>query len=117
LEIVDVKKVFDALTWLKRNNPLYSHIILPNYHSQLCLTNLKNLEFYMEEAENNKKVTLNDKYELSNLIEETKNDVEIILEDQQKAMLTQVIDENDGYEQYTIQGDSEQTFVFKKINC
>jgi len=25
-EMVDVKKIFDALIWLKRNNPLYNHI-------------------------------------------------------------------------------------------
>lgn len=41
--------------------------------------------------------------ELHNLKEETKNDVHDITEDQQQAILTQVIDDNDGYyEQYTI---------------
>ncbi|KAL6421584.1 hypothetical protein ACFW04_014313 [Cataglyphis niger] len=73
-EIVNVKKVFDALTWLKQ-------------------------------TENTEEMSLNDIPELLNdSIEEINNNIiEIILEDQQKAMLTQVTDERDGYyEQYTI---------------
>lgn len=27
--LVDVRKVYEALDWLKRNNPLYTHINLP----------------------------------------------------------------------------------------
>lgn len=117
-EIDDVKKVFDALTWLKNNNPLYSHIILPNNHNELCLLKLKDSEFQMEETE---KAALNDELNdvikktehdvemtsdnelLNNSIKDTKHDVEITLDGQRKAMITQVTDGNDGYyEQYTI---------------
>src|SRR5580765_2088899 len=103
-EIVDVKKVFDALTWLKHDNALYSHIILPNSHNDISLAKLKNSEFYMEETENNAEATLDEEAELLNdPIEEIKIGKEVILESQQKAILTQVTDENDGYyEQYTI---------------
>ncbi|KMQ84905.1 dna repair and recombination protein mitochondrial, partial [Lasius niger] len=69
----------------------------------LSLEKLKNVEFQMQEIEDDTETTLNDKFEsLNNL--ETNNNVEAILQDQQKAMLTQVIhDENDDYyEQYTI---------------
>jgi len=102
-EMVNVKKIFDALTWLKCNNVLYSHIILPNDHNELnILEQLKNSEFQLEELE-----TIfddeSDNESLDNPIERTKNDVEITLDEQQKAMLTQVIDENDGYyEEYTV---------------
>ncbi|KAL6418255.1 hypothetical protein ACFW04_012241 [Cataglyphis niger] len=71
-EIVNIKKVFDALTWLKRNNTLYSHIILSNDHNDLCLTKLE-------------KATLDNEPKLLNdSIEEIKNDVEVILESQYK---------------------------------
>ncbi|KMQ87674.1 craniofacial development protein 2-like protein [Lasius niger] len=58
----------------------------------------------MEETENNAEATLDEEAELLNdPIEEIKIDKEVILEGQQKAILTQVTDENDGYyEQYTI---------------
>lgn len=93
-EIVDVKKVFDALMWLKRNNALYSHIILPNNYSELCLPKLKSSEFLMEEENNTE--TSNDELEVKNKsVDETKNDMEVVLENQQqKAMLTQVTDED-----------------------
>ena len=38
------KKIFDALTWLKCNNPLYKHIILPDTHDKLCSE--ENMEFF-----------------------------------------------------------------------
>jgi len=31
-EMINVKKVFDTLIWLKHNNPLYNYIILPETH-------------------------------------------------------------------------------------
>lgn len=34
-ELVDVKKVFAALSWLKRNNPFYREIKLPRESSLL----------------------------------------------------------------------------------
>lgn len=78
--MVDIKKVFDALTSLKINHPLYSHIILRNTHSDLRFENLNNAQFEIQEIENS----------------------EIASEDE--PMLTQVIDENDDcyYKQYTI---------------
>jgi len=36
-EMVNVKKIFDALTWLKRNNFLYNHIILPDRLTMNCV--------------------------------------------------------------------------------
>jgi len=58
-EIVDVKKIFDALTWLKRNNPLYNHIILPDTHDGLCLEKLNNPEFELQETENDNQSIIN----------------------------------------------------------
>jgi len=50
-EMVNVKKVFDVLIWLKDNNSLYSNIILPNDHNKLnILEQLKNSEFQVEET-------------------------------------------------------------------
>jgi len=49
-EIINVKKIFDALTWLKSNNALYSQIILPNDYNKLRLPKLKNSEFQVEET-------------------------------------------------------------------
>jgi len=44
-EMVNIKKIFDALTWMKRNNPLYNHIILPDTHDGLCLKKSNNPEY------------------------------------------------------------------------
>ncbi|XP_067206958.1 uncharacterized protein [Linepithema humile] len=106
--MVNVKKVFDALIWLKNNNPLYSEIILPNSHNELSLEKLNNLEFQMQEDENVAKDVLDEEHvSLSNNLETeiqgTKNLGDAAF-NQHEAMLTQVInDENDGYyEQYTI---------------
>jgi len=98
-EIVNVKKIFDALTWLKSNNALYSHIILPNDHSELPSPKLKNSEFQVEETAINE----SDNELLNNSVEDAKNDLEVAFEGQQKAMLTQITDKNDNYyKQYTI---------------
>jgi len=108
-EIVNVKKGFDALVWLKHNNPLYSNIILPETHDGLCLEKLNNPEFEIQETENNDEFALDaldDNNKLLNSkspIKETKNNVETILNNHHKAMLTQIIDDNDDYyDQYTI---------------
>ncbi|KAK0169417.1 hypothetical protein PV327_011582, partial [Microctonus hyperodae] len=50
-EMVDLKKIFDALMWLKDNNHLYSHIKLPETHSDLCLEKLDELQFQVQEIE------------------------------------------------------------------
>lgn len=105
MNIVNIKKVFDALIWLKHNNPLYSHIILSKIHNELQLDKLDNLEF--QEIETDAEIILHDKCELlynpKSQIEKTENNEEVTVKNQQKDMLTQIIDENDGYyEQYTI---------------
>jgi len=43
-EMVNIKKVFDALTWLKQNNPLYKHIILPDTYNGLYSENMELLK-------------------------------------------------------------------------
>ncbi|KAL6420061.1 hypothetical protein ACFW04_011918 [Cataglyphis niger] len=75
-EIVNIKKIFDILT----------------------------SEFQMEQSEDNTEATLDEPKFLNNPMKEIKNEmmIEVAL-GQQKAMLIQVTDENDGYyEQYTI---------------
>ncbi|XP_029162230.1 uncharacterized protein LOC114933816, partial [Nylanderia fulva] len=60
--------------WLKRNNTLYSHIILPNDYNDLRLPKLKNLEFQIEdETEVNAEIA-DDETELLN---ETEDNVEV----------------------------------------
>jgi hypothetical protein len=46
-ELVDVKKVFKALSWLKANNPLYSEIKLPE-SADVLLDKLRNVELVEE---------------------------------------------------------------------
>ena len=107
-EIVDIKKIFDALTWLKVNNPLYSHIILPDTHDKLSLKTLNNPEFQMQEIENVAENKLDEEHASFNNskseIQEIENLEDVAL-DQRQALLTQVVDddENNSYnEQYTI---------------
>ncbi|XP_036140477.1 uncharacterized protein LOC118644866 [Monomorium pharaonis] len=108
-EMVNLKKVFDALVWLKHNNHLYKHIILPDTCDRLCSE--KNVEFFeIKETENdtefvsdnddNNGTLLNSKIEMQGI----KNNAEaIVLNLQGDAMLTQVTDDKDSYyEQYTI---------------
>ncbi|EZA57993.1 hypothetical protein X777_02001 [Ooceraea biroi] len=99
-EMVNIKKVFEALTWLKCNNPFYSDIVLPDTHNELCLEKLDDVQFQIEETENDKECVFDD-CNLSNKdieMQETKDNV-----DQHKAMLTQIIDESSyDYEQFTI---------------
>jgi len=89
-EMVNIKKVFDALIWLKRNNPLYNHIILPDTHDGICLEKLlNNPEFEIQETENDNQSVSNDDHKLSPNIEmqETKNNVEAVLNNGRQAML------------------------------
>jgi len=60
---LDVKKVFEALIWLKNNNSLYPHIILPNTHDKLCLEKLNNPEFHVKKMENDTSISFNDECE------------------------------------------------------
>lgn len=104
-EIVNVKKVFEALTWLKRNNPLYNHIILPDTHDGLCLDKLNNPEFEMQETENDNQSVSDDDHKLcaNTEMQGVRNNVEAVAENERQAMLTQITDDSDSYyEQYTI---------------
>ncbi|KAL6433602.1 hypothetical protein ACFW04_006589 [Cataglyphis niger] len=61
------------------NNTLYSHIIMPNDHNDLCLTKLESSKFQMEETENNIEATLDNEPKLLNdKLEKIKNDVELL---------------------------------------
>jgi len=89
--MVNVKKIFDALTWLKRNNPLYNHIILSDTHDGLCLEKLlNNPEFGIQEIENDNQSVSDDNHKLSPNIEmqETRNNVEAVLNNECQTMLT-----------------------------
>jgi len=102
-EMVDVKKVFDALKWLKHNNSFYNLIVLPGTHDGLCLEKLNNPQFEIQDTENDSESVSNNNHKLSlkNQMRETENNVEIIVNNE--AMLTQIKDDNDSYyEQYTI---------------
>jgi len=78
--MVNVKKIFDALTRLKRNNPLYNHIILSDTHDELCLGKLLNPEFEIQETENDNQSVLDNDHKLSPNVEmqETKNNIEVV---------------------------------------
>jgi len=47
--MINVKKIFDALIWLKHNNPFYNHIRLLETHGGLCLKKLNNAKFEIQE--------------------------------------------------------------------
>lgn len=106
-EMVDVKRVFNALTWLKHNNSLYSQITLPSTYEKLCFKKLNFLAFKLQEhVENDTESVVDDEKNLLNnsesLMQEIKNPVEVALNHQRKAMLTQKDDNDSYYEQYTI---------------
>jgi len=66
---------------------------------------LNNLEFELQETENDNQSISDDDHKLSPNIEmqDTRNNVEAISNKERQAMLTQIIDANDSYyEQYTI---------------
>jgi len=104
-DLVDIKKIYEALKWLKNNNFLYFNIILPNTRDKLNLGNLNNAEFHIKETENNTNVLLHEECEVlhnSDLqMQELKDDVEVTLH-QREAMLTQKEENDSYYEQYTI---------------
>ena len=84
-DLVDIKKVFEALIWLKNNNPLYSEIVLPDIHDKLFLGNLDDVEFEMQKSEND----ASDDCEplLNNLelhVKEINDHVELALDDPRK---------------------------------
>jgi len=120
-EIVDIKKIFDALTWLKCNNPLYSRIVLPNIYNELSFKALNNPEFQIEEIENAAKNKLDEDLQDENAsLHNSKSEIQEIKNvafEQHEAMLTQVINhENDDYyEQYTIYPLYEKKIKLRRL--
>ncbi|KMQ83275.1 dna repair and recombination protein mitochondrial [Lasius niger] len=93
-KLVDVKKVWDALLWLKHNNPIYSNIILPIPPENLLHIGLQNVEFQEEEY-----------YEIDNKIldkEGEENDKLNTHKQEYKALLTQMSQTDQYYNQFTI---------------
>ncbi|RLU21125.1 hypothetical protein DMN91_005498 [Ooceraea biroi] len=50
-KLVDVKKVWTALIWLKQNNPIYSNITLPTSPESLLHSELQNVEFQEHDSQ------------------------------------------------------------------
>ena len=103
--LVDLKKIYEALKWLRINNFLYSGIVLPNTHNKLNLGNLNNAEFYIQETKNDTEVLFNEECKPLNnsdlQMQEITDHVEVTLH-QREAMLTQKDESDSYYEQYTI---------------
>ena len=70
--LVDVKKVYEVLTWFKEHNPLYAQIQLPKSHDDLLNDKLNDIEYQLN------------------------NDVQHV------ALLTQITEPDTYYEQFTI---------------
>ncbi|XP_067204789.1 uncharacterized protein [Linepithema humile] len=102
--MVNVTKVIDALMWLKNNNPLYSGIIIPNSHDDLVLQ-LNNMEFQMQEDENVEEDIFDEEHELLSNSKSKMQEMENVEDkalSRHEALLTQIINDNDNYEQYSI---------------
>lgn len=88
--LVNVKKIYDALTWLKLNNILYKDINLPNYNGlQNLITNMGNEGVVIEKI-NDDEVSVNDIIE--NIPKSAHN----------KAMISQRSPSDEYYQQFTI---------------
>ena len=59
-KLVDLKKVYKALSWLKENNVLYSEIKLPQNHKNLWNIDLEDTEYQEEETDDYLYETEND---------------------------------------------------------
>lgn len=92
---VDVKKVFEALKWLKCNNPIYQEIVLPIEPDGL-LANVELNEIELESNENQERIEPMDVDETENVEEDS---VQVGLE---KKLLTQRDITDDFYENMTI---------------
>lgn len=88
------KKVWTALIWLKQNNPIYSDIILPtSLENLLRNSELQNVEFQEHDSE----------FFDKNLEEDDKeNDKNNTSKKKYEALLTQMSQTDQYYEQYTI---------------
>ena len=92
-KLVDLKKVWNALVWLKANNPLYSEIVLPQSHDLLLSAKLPDTEFQEE-------VVANDDNNES--IEDVEGETLNIDENHKRALLTQMSQSDSYYDQFTI---------------
>lgn len=101
---VDVKKVYDALIWLKSNNPLYKEINLPHHVEELH--DFINVEFnsYVDDNAANEDVA-----EQIQVDENVENQIQVNVDDEQeiivepaKKMITQKDETDDFYENMTI---------------
>ncbi|XP_066585898.1 uncharacterized protein [Prorops nasuta] len=92
--LVDIKKVWNALLWLKDNNPIYKEIILPESPRKLLSTpDLQDTEFQIK-SDNYNPDNLDDSDEFPDKNNENKN--------QNPALLTQMLQSDSYYEQFTI---------------
>jgi len=85
--------VWTALVWLKQNNPIYSDIMLPTSPENLLHSELQNIEFQEHDSESYDK-------DLEKINEE--NEKNNISKKEYKALLTQMSQTNQYYEQFTI---------------
>lgn len=104
--MVDIKKVFDALIWLKKNNPLYSEINLTDSSSLLLDQKFQDVEFQVQEEDieelNQSKIEVDNEVEnLTNkTVDDNKNKGKV--ENGRRAFLTQMSESSEYYEQFTI---------------
>lgn len=48
--LVDIKKMSNVLTWLKKHNPLYAQIQLPESHKNLFIEELCETEYQLNDT-------------------------------------------------------------------
>lgn len=92
-KLVDINKIYETLVWLKRNNPFYAEIELPASPEMLLDSLTQEVEIQIE----NNEMEFKQSEELP--IDGTVEEDEVV---RRKAMLTQIIDTDEYYEQYTI---------------
>uniref|UniRef100_A0ABD2WQD3 ATP-dependent DNA helicase n=1 Tax=Trichogramma kaykai TaxID=54128 RepID=A0ABD2WQD3_9HYME len=104
-DLVDIKKIWEALVWFKSNNPLYKEILLPSQPQELLsLLNNENLQYEIAEKDNN-----TDEPDTSKCIdskEHNENETAMIkINDgilKHGALLTQKVESDSYYEDFTI---------------
>nr|AAR99847.1 hypothetical protein 4 [Hyposoter didymator ichnovirus] len=112
--IVDRKKLYNALMWLSKNNPLYSNIKLPEQWPELLNLNLGEVEFQIPEDcpsdddVDDPDIILKDPHveNQQNIEDNEKNKLKAVpskqLEGRRGALLTQMTPSDSFYDQYTI---------------
>ncbi|KAL7290831.1 hypothetical protein TKK_0015569 [Trichogramma kaykai] len=94
-DLIDIKKIWKALDWLKRNNPHYKKIILPLQAQELLKQlNKENLQY---EISNNNTNIESEENEPENLADPGINNSQ-----KKGALLTQKVETDSYYEEYTI---------------